>query len=397
MEIAPVPENEPGRLRALNEYYITDTLPETDFDDIIRMAADICHAPISSLGIIDDHREWFKSSHGLDMPEIAREHSLGAYAINTPGQLFIVSDLSKDSRFSDNPLVTSTPHAVFYAAVPLVTPEGYAIGTLSVWDYKPRTLDASQVSALHSLARQLATLLELRKITKQLNQNRTELKRAYADLEKFSTIASHDLKSPLNNIISITHLLKDDYGSKLDADGNEYVTYLNDAAYQLADLVNGILSYSVAAQLSVEQKEQVNVAALIDTIKYTLVVPANCSVSYESVNRGVYTSPAALKQILKNLLQYAIKRNDKPQIIIEITLQENKSAYTFEVKDNGPCIPEKDSEKIFDLFETMDNYKRFGPGNNLAVVKRLVEKSGGEIKLNSDIPEGTTFTFSIPK
>lgn len=397
MNIAALPHNEQERLKALNDYYILDTLLETDFDDITRLASEICHTPISLVSIIDARRQWIKSSTGFQVTEIGRDKAFCAHTINHPDEIFVINDLSTDERFKWNPYVMEAPHVRFYAGVPLVTPEGYALGTLSVWDHQPRTLTEDQIKTLRSLARQVVTQLELRKKIMQLNSNEAELKRAYADLEKFSVIASHDLKSPLNNIISICNLLGSEYGTRLDAEGNEYINYLNDAATQLSGLVSGILNYSRSSQLLTEDKEHIKIAELIEEVKNLLNAPAHATISYRKDDTIIFTSRIALKQILLNLLQNAIKHNDKPHINIDVDFTEGPKDFTFTVRDNGVGIAESDAEKIFDLFETLHHKNGESTGIGLSVVKRLVEKLGGAINVDTSLPVGTAFIFTIPQ
>ena len=399
MKSATIPVNEQERLAALDEYDILDSLPEADFDDITRIASEICHTPISLVTIIHANRQWFKSRHGFPWSEIHRDISFCAHAMHAPEEVFIVPDAAKDDRFHDNPLVTGEADISFYAGIPLINPEGFVLGTLCVFDTKPNDLTPGQVGTLRSLARQIVCQLELRKKVLQLNETQAELKNAYADLEKFSYIASHDLKSPLNNIISLTHLLKDGYSSKLDEEGNEYINFLNDAAYQLSDLVTGILSYSRSSQMLLEHLEQINLTELIGEVIGLLSVPANTTITYDKSTKEIYTSRIALKQILLNLLHNAIKYIDKPSRKIKIVCTEEPSAYIFEVRDNGPGIAEENQEKVFELFERLQKKSQNGEslGIGLAIVKRLVEKLGGTIKIVSEMTKGTSFIFTIPR
>ncbi len=392
-----MPANEQERLRELQELYILDTLPEADFDDITRLAAEISQTPVSLVGLIDAERQWFKSKHGIEADEISREQAFCTHTISAAGEPLIVNDLSKDDRFRNNPLVTGDPHILFYAGFPLVTHSGHAVGTLCVWDHAPKKLSDQQVRTLKALAHQLVTQLELRKKILQVKRHNSELQRAYADLEKFSSIASHDLKSPLNNIISITHLLKDGYGAKLDHDGNEYIDYLNTAAYELSGLVSGILHYSRSSQITMDNKECFGVTEIIEEVKKLLQLKPNCTVTYDNGVESIYTSRIAVKQILLNLIQNGIKYNDKENIIIGISASEDLSYYHFTVTDNGMGIAEEHLDKIFDLFETVDKSEGHSTGIGLAVVKRLVEKLGGEISVTSTPGSGTTFSFTISK
>lgn len=163
----PVPANEAQRLKVLWQYDVLDTVPEEVFDDLTELAARICGAPVALISLVDEDRQWFKAKVGTTMTETARDISFCTHAITQPG-LFIVSDASKDPRFRNSPLVTSDPKIRFYAGAPLVTTDGYALGTLCVIDKVPRKLRPSQEQALLILARHVVSQLELRHRTSQL-------------------------------------------------------------------------------------------------------------------------------------------------------------------------------------------------------------------------------------
>jgi len=158
-----IPANEDARQAELKSYAILDTLPEKEYDEITFLASQICGTPISLISLLDDTRQWFKSHHGLGATETPKEFAFCAHAINDKENTFIVCDSRKDQRFFDNPLVTSPPHVIFYAGIPLITPKGFPIGTLCVIDNEPREINESQVKALKMLSNQLMKLLELRK------------------------------------------------------------------------------------------------------------------------------------------------------------------------------------------------------------------------------------------
>lgn len=164
-----LPINEAERINALNEYNILDTLAESEFDDITKFASHICGTPISLISLIDSDRQWLKSHHGLEVTETPRDIAFCAHAINNPNEMLIIPDSRQDIRFADNPLVTGDPHIVFYAGVPLVTPSGFAMGTLCVLDNKPNTLTEDQIHTLKIISKQVVRLLELRKANLQLD------------------------------------------------------------------------------------------------------------------------------------------------------------------------------------------------------------------------------------
>ncbi len=170
MKIAPRPANETERLAALQRYAVLDTPPEPAFDDLTRLAAQVCGAPISLITLVDGSRQWFKSRVGWETDQTSRDLSFCSHAILQPG-LFVVEDASQDEQFSDHPLVRSDPAIRFYAGVPLVTPDGFALGTLCVLDRQPRRLSPEQAGALTTLAAQVMTQLELRRHLAELARN----------------------------------------------------------------------------------------------------------------------------------------------------------------------------------------------------------------------------------
>jgi hypothetical protein len=166
---APIPENEAQRLAALREYRILDTAAEQTYDDITALAAYLCNVPVAMISLVDESRQWFKSKLGLNECETPRDVAFCAHAILQTEPL-IVRDALKDTRFSDSALVTRSPHIRFYAGFPLATSEGLALGSLCAIDRRPRQLSAKQKTAMQALARQVMTLLELRRVSAGLAQ-----------------------------------------------------------------------------------------------------------------------------------------------------------------------------------------------------------------------------------
>jgi GAF domain-containing protein len=179
----PILRNEKKRLKVLWQYEVLDTVPEEVFDDLTELAARICEAPIALISLVDEKRQWFKSKFGTDVTETSRDISFCSYAITQP-DLFIVPDATRDKRFADNPLVTSEPKIRFYAGAPLITPDGYALGTLCVIDKVPRELRLEQKRALSILAHHVVSQLELRRRSRELGAVRDETACLKAELEK---------------------------------------------------------------------------------------------------------------------------------------------------------------------------------------------------------------------
>jgi diguanylate cyclase (GGDEF)-like protein/PAS domain S-box-containing protein len=168
------PSNEAARLQALGQYNFLDTSKDEQFADLVRLASQICRARVAFIGVVDKDRVWFKSKIGFEPNEIPRAGSFCDRAI-LQKRLFIVADTRADKRFKSSPLVTGNPRARFYAGMPLITAEGYVLGTLSVIDIIPRQLDQEQKDALVALARQVMSLFESQSVRPNLPNFLSEL------------------------------------------------------------------------------------------------------------------------------------------------------------------------------------------------------------------------------
>ena len=154
---------EAARLQALQSYAILDTPAEDSFDQLATLAARVCQCPMAVVNFVDSDRQWFKAAVGVPFKETERAIAFCAHALSGSREPMVVNDTHKHPVFAHNPLVTQDPHVRFYACVPLVTPEGQALGTLAVLDSIPRHIEAEQLEGLRILAEQAMVQLELRR------------------------------------------------------------------------------------------------------------------------------------------------------------------------------------------------------------------------------------------
>jgi len=179
----PVPANEIQRLGVVRALEILDTAPDVAYDEIGELAAQICQCPVAYISIMDDDRLWLKAKYGLppDLNGCPREISFCATTI-CGAEMVVAPDLREDSRFNQIPFVTGEPHFQFYCGMPLVTEEGYALGTLCVLDFEPRQMTFEHAESLRRLSHQVMTQLELRRKLIEFDHTVKELDRVNTDL-----------------------------------------------------------------------------------------------------------------------------------------------------------------------------------------------------------------------
>ncbi len=182
---APVPANDAARVAEVKSYHLLDTAPEIAYDEITELAAQICQCPVAIIGLVDETRDWKKSAYGFppDQCTMPRELSICS-AIICGSDLVISPDLSKDDRFRDNPLVTGEPNIRFYCGMPLINPQGYALGTFCVVDFHPRELSIEQAEAMRRLSHQVVSQFELRRSVLELERRMAELAEARREAER---------------------------------------------------------------------------------------------------------------------------------------------------------------------------------------------------------------------
>ncbi len=225
-----------------------------------------------------------------------------------------------------------------------------------------------------------------------------ELKISNRELEQFAYVASHDLQEPLRMVSSFTQLLEKRYKGRLDDDADDYIGFIVEGAKRMKDLIDDLLIYS---RLKTENRpfEIVIMEVALDDVLINLKAPIkeeNANITYDNLP-SIDCDPIQMHQLLQNLITNAIKFHgeESPQIHISASQLENE--WLFSVSDNGIGIDPRHHEQIFSIFKRLHTRKEYeGTGIGLSICKRIVEKHGGHIWVESELGKGTTFYFTMP-
>lgn len=383
---APLPANEAERLQTLASYGILDTPYEADFDDIARIAAHICNAPIAVVNLIDEGRQWFKSEVGLGMRETPIGSSICAHAILQP-YLLEVPDTMLDSRFESNPLVTGDPYLRFYAGAPLSTPDGYQLGTVCVLDHQPRQLDARQRDALVALSRQTMALMELRRTLREAQLTQKNLRRLMAT-------AGHDLRQPLQTIslsLEIARQRTNDLATvKQIKLGLAATSRLGEDLDELARA-----SSQATAHLQPELTA-VAVQARFDGLQRLWGAEAarkGLKLRFAPCSARVFSNARMFDAILGNLLGNAIKYTASGGVLVGC--RRAGGQLRVEVLDTGIGVSPELQSEVFEAFRKVD-MRSEGLGLGLSIVRNTAQLLGAPVELHSIFGRGTRVGVTLP-
>jgi len=390
MQAAAIPDNEPKRLSALYNLGILDSDRENIFDEIMELAASICEVPIALISLIDESRQWFKSRKGLDATETSRNVSFCAHAILQPG-LFYISDTHKDPRFMDNPLVVGPPYIRFYAGAPLITREGYGLGTLCVIDKVARELSESQQYELQVLRTHVLKLLELRETSR-------ELALANQELSAFNYTLSHDLGAPIRAIKGFSRTLIEDFAESMNKDSQDLIGRINSSAHRMEQMTCDLINFSQMSSRDLEFK-RVNLSAIAEQTIDKLRLESGDRAVKVTIQKGIEVLGDAglMRIVMENLLGNAWKYTQNiSQAKISFGIREENGVHELFVKDNGVGFEMAYATKIFQPFQRLHRSADYpGNGIGLATVKRIVQKHGGDVRAHSIANQGTTIFLRL--
>ena len=385
---------EEKRIEALHSYAVLDTVPEEKFDDLTKLAADLCDAPIARINLIDSGRQWAKSIHGMseDTREVPRDITVCQYTIQK-SEVLEIKNLAEDPRFKNFSYVKEQPRLRYYLGAPLLSPEGYAIGALCVLDYKEREMPEKQKKQLQILAGEVMARLELSKQNqklKELNEHKLKLMK----------MLSHDMRSPLNGIIGMSNMLSELVAGDEEA---EMIELMEQSAMQLNQMIDEILSYSLMESkgftLNSKEVSLGKVSESMNRLYQPVAKSKNVDLKINlHADDVVCIDKDKFEQIYGNLLSNAINfTKSGGQVRSEVELTDGK--LRLKVEDSGVGMDESTASDLFHNGTSAPTGGTSGEkstGLGLAIVKYFVDLHDGVIDVSSEKGKGTTFMITIP-
>ncbi|WP_037324490.1 sensor histidine kinase [Salinimicrobium terrae] len=375
---------------APEEFQILKTSADSDFSDLLFLCSQVVQAPAAALVVVENERAWIKSTYGLPIEEFDTGTSLWEQVLEQNEVLIFNEQELNIPGFENENII----------AVPVITATGEKLGIIGLFDPKSTRLAQNQKRSLKVLVNQILNDIAFRKQQNQYQRIQQDLEQRFKELERFASVVSHDIKSPLANIISLVELLKEENKEKFDEETQQYIEFLSQASHSLRNYVDGLLVFYRSERILEKEEEDVDLKTFFKNIVNLYTVSPNIQITYPEKGILKKVNKAALTQIFFNLISNALKYNHKEKRRVEIEFRSLENFYEFEVKDNGDGIPRESFGKIFDLFTTLDLNDRDGnPGSGigLATVKKILTHLGGDITIESEPGEGSNFKFQIKR
>jgi signal transduction histidine kinase len=283
------------------------------------------------------------------------------------------------------------------AGIPITIRES-PVGVIYVYGRTIREFTSQDVELLSAIGGQIGFAIENARLFQELSKKAEELTRSNAELQRFAYIASHDLQEPLRMVSSYTQLLARRYAGRLDADADEFIRYAVDGVKRMQGLISDVLTYSRLGTRE-DNFERTDCSAVLSHVMANLklaVEESGAVVTYDSLPT-VMADRSQLVQLFQNLIGNGLKFRDHRPPIIHISARKAEKEWIFSIQDNGIGIDPQYAERIFVIFQRLHRKGEYpGTGIGLAICKKIVERHGGRIWVESELGEGATFYFAIP-
>jgi signal transduction histidine kinase len=307
----------------------------------------------------------------------------------------IVANVQSDPRTLD-PEFYRGQGLVSYLGVPLVA-KGEAVGDLVLLTREERHFSNEEIEFLCTLTGPAAIAIHNSQLYEQIRRQAAELERSNTELEQFAYVASHDLQEPLRMITGYTKLLAKRYKGKLDKDADDFIGFAVDGAQRMHSLIQDLLILSRVGTRGKEFAPTDCEMVLSDTLVnlQAAIQESNATITHDPLP-NVMADSGQLAQVFQNLIGNAIKYRGARAPLVHVSCQSRANEWLFSVKDNGIGIDPKHAERVFVMFQRLHTRREYpGTGIGLALCKKIVERHGGKIWVESQEGAGATFYFTL--
>ncbi|WEK33558.1 MAG: GAF domain-containing sensor histidine kinase [Candidatus Pseudobacter hemicellulosilyticus] len=398
---AVLPQKEAERLAELYSLNLLDTESEQDFTDVVELASFICQTPISLISLIDKDRQWFKAAKGLNATETPRSIALCAHTILSSKPL-IVTDVTSDKRFLDNPLVQEEPSIRFYAGFPLISKAGNNLGSLCVIDNKPRQLDDHQLNALAVLSKQVIKLMEERRTSELLREiSQLELKQSAGLKQLIDTqrrimsILGHDTRAPLH---AINRLIKQvSLGTVSATEITPYFELIGNQLDATIILLDNLVAWGKThVAPGTHSADRFMVQRVVDE-SIELLSEAAINKNITLINKVketifMFTSRQIVGFTLRNLISNAIKFSDHGTVTITAVPRDAYIAITVTDTGIGMTASQVKAYKNNQAVSSSGTSHESGSGLGVVLIHEFLQQHGGRMEVDSVLGEGTSIT-----
>jgi signal transduction histidine kinase len=381
------------RRDAIAKYNILGASPEIDLQGLVELAATLCGVPTAVINMIDDKNQYQVAATGLEPSVCSIEESMCAVALRTPG-LTVVPDATLDDRFASNPFVTGALANVrFYASSPLITPAGVPIGTICIFDDHARELTDELSHSLGLIAHQIVDVLELRRITRDLESSNEQL-------ERFAGQVSHDLRNPLTAVAGFIELAADSPEVVAAPMVAAALFRADAAATRMDSMIADLLDFARLGGARPRRQplalQELLTAVLDDLDQAIRITETVVTVDADAQLSG---DPTLLGALFQNLVANAVKFSHAAGVDprVDIRAYELDGNWRVTVDDNGPGIPEDQRERVFGLMERNTSSDTPGLGIGLSTCRRIVDAHGGSIGIGESPLGGASVWVLLPR